>query len=64
MAPRAARRRASPHVAREIEQEPITPDEIDALTDASDDHDDIIERLERVETFRSAGSLEWVGPED
>lgn len=65
MSPRAARRRSSPHAGvRDIEQEVISPDEIDALTPDEDDHDEVQIRIEAVDAFRVAGSYAWVGPED
>lgn len=64
MAPRAARRKHVPPTTPELGGEPATPDEIDDLVSDADEHDEIQIRMEGVDTFRSGGSFDWVGPED
>jgi hypothetical protein len=58
-----ARRRAVRIQSSALEEHEPPPLEIDA-TDDDDDLDLASERLERVDRFSSAGSFDWVGPED
>tara|TARA_R110000868_G_scaffold49339_2_gene159339 strand:+ start:2070 stop:2258 length:189 start_codon:yes stop_codon:yes gene_type:complete len=57
------RRRAVRPFTPDLENEHPGTIEIDGVPD-DDDHDLIAERLERVDRFSSAGSFDWIGPED
>lgn len=64
MSPRPARRTAArPTVAGEPADHPDRIEALDSVPD-EDDLDLRAERLERVDRFSSAGSFDWVGPED
>ena len=64
MSPRPARRAPAPP-SRPLEpaEHPDWIEALDLVPD-DDDHDLAIERLERVDHFSSAGSFDWIGPED